>query len=122
MADEMRDELESLERQGWDALCDGSSSEHYGRVMTSDGQMVLANGQAMNRDEVVAALQDAPTWDGYEISGLRLVTTGRDSAALVYRGTAHRDGEPPFVGLMTSVYVQVTGSWRLALYTQTPVP
>ena len=122
MADEMRDELESYGTPRLGSLCDGSGSEYYGRAMTSDGQMVLANGQAMNRDEVVAASGDAPTWDGYEISALRLVTTGRDSAALVYRGTAHRDGEQPFVGLMSSVYVQVTGSWRLALYTQTPVP
>jgi hypothetical protein len=121
MSDELRDELESLERSGWDALCDGTASDFYGRLMTSDALMVLATGRAMTRDEVVSALRDAPPWGGYDMADLRLVTTGQDSAALVYRGTALRDGEVAFVGSMTSVYVRVAGSWRLALYTQTPV-
>lgn len=121
MADELLETLEALERRGWDALCDGTASRFYGETMTSDGLMVLANGAAMTRDEVVAALRDAPPWGGYEMSDVRLVTTGRDSAAIVYRGTAQRDGAVAFVGTMTSVYVEVTGAWRLALYTQTPV-
>jgi len=121
MADELRDALEDLERQGWDALCEGTGSDCYGRVMTSDGQMVLANGMSMTRDEVVGALRQAPTWDGYEMTDLRLVTTGQDGAALVYRGTAKRDGEPDVVCRMSSVYARINGTWRLALYTQTPV-
>ena len=121
MGDELRDRLESLERSGWDALCDGTASDFYGRLMTSDGLMVLANGQVMTRDDVVSALRDAPPWGGYDMADLRLVTTGQDSAALVYRGTALRDGDVAFEGTMTSVYVQVTGSWRLALYSQTPL-
>ncbi len=120
MSDELRDQLESLERSGWDALCDGSASDFYGRLMTSDGLMVLANGRSMTRDDVVSALRGAPPWGGYEMADLHLVTTGQDSAALVYRGTALRDGEVAFEGTMTSVYVRVAGSWRLALYTQTP--
>jgi hypothetical protein len=121
MSDDLRDELEALERQGWDALCEGSASDFYGRVMTSDGQMVLANGMAMNRDDVVRSLRGAPPWDGYEIADLRLVTTGEEGAALVYKGTARRSGSPEVVCIMSSVYVRVNGTWRLALYTQTPV-
>ncbi len=121
MADELLDTLEALERAGWDSLCDGTASDFYGRTMTSDAMMVLANGAAMTRDQVVTALRDAPPWGGYEIADLRLVTTGRDGAAIVYRGTARSDGEVAFVGMMSSVYVEVNGAWRLALYTQTPV-
>ena len=120
MSDDLRDELEALERQGWDALCDGSASDFYGRVMTSDGQMVLANGMTMNRDDVVRALRDAPPWDGYEIADLRLVTTGEEGAALVYNGTAKSAGND-VVCVISSVYVRVNGTWRLALYAQTPV-
>lgn len=120
MADELLDTLAALERRGWQALCEGTSAEFFGRVMTSDGIMVLANGQAMTRHEVVTSLRDAPTWDGFEMSDVRLVTTGRDGAAIVYRGAASR-GDTEFAALMSSVYVDVTGTWRLALYTQTPV-
>ncbi len=41
---------------------------------------------------------------------------------MVYTGTARRDGQPDFTAVMSSVYVVVDGRWRLALYTQTPVP
>jgi Domain of unknown function (DUF4440) len=122
MSDELLETLDAIERQGWDSLCDGTASDFYGKVMTSDGFMVLANGAALTRDQVVSALRDAPTWSGYQMSDIRLVTTGGDSAALVYKGTAERDGEDAFVGTMSSVYVRINGTWRLALYTQTPRP
>jgi hypothetical protein len=121
MSDELLETLDALERQGWDALCDGTASDFYGKAMTSDGFMVLANGAALTRDQVVTALRDAPPWSGYQMSDVRLVTSGRDSAALVYKGTAERDGQDPFVATMSSVYVRINGTWRLALYTQTPV-
>ena len=122
MTADLLDALDALERRGWDSLCDGTASRFYGDLMTSDGLMVLADGTARTRDEVVSSLQGAPPWNGYQLTDVRLVGTGRDSAALVYRGTGLRDHEPPFAALMTSVYVRVDGSWRLALYTQTPVP
>jgi hypothetical protein len=122
MSDELRDALEELERAGWNALCDGTGSEFYGDLMTTDAAMVLADGAVLTRPAVVDSLRGAPPWDGYELRDLRLVTTGRDGAALVYRARARRDGAPDFVAAMSSVYVRVDGRWRLALYTQTPQP
>ncbi len=110
-----------LERKGWDSLCDSTGDAFYGEVMTDDAVMVLANGEVMDRAAVVAALGQAPPWRSYEISDLRFVDTGADSAALVYVGSAYRDeAGPAFVGLMSSVYVMRDGKWRLALYQQTP--
>lgn len=122
MADELLDALESIEQLGWRSLCDGTAAEFYGQLMTSDGAMVLAEGQVLTRDEVVRSLREAPTWDDYRIERVRLVTAGRESAALVYQGTGLRDGQPAFVAWMSSVYVRLDGAWRLALYAQTPVP
>ena len=52
---------------------------------------------------------------------MQTVPVGDDAAALVYVGTGHRDADnPPFVGVMTSVYVRRDGDWKLALYQQTP--
>ncbi len=124
MADQhLQATLLDLERQGWDSLCDSTGDEFYGQAMTEDAVMVLANGEVMDRDTVVAALGQAPPWRTYDISDPRLVQTGPDSAALVYRGSAYRDAdEPAFIGLMSSVYVRRNAEWRLALYQQTPVP
>jgi hypothetical protein len=116
------DELIELERAGWTSLCNGTGDDFYGQTMTSDGVMVLANGTVMARDDVVAALGQAPPWSSYDMDDIQVVRIGEDSAALVYVGTGHRDGEPPFVGVMSSVYVKRNGRWKLALYQQTPRP
>jgi len=115
------DDVLELEHAGWASLCDGTGSEFYGDLMTQDGVMVLANGTVMTRNDVVDALRQAPAWAGYEIDDVRLVQLGPDSTAIVYVGTGRRkDDDPPFVGVMTSVYVRRDGDWKLALYQQTP--
>ncbi|HET6301206.1 nuclear transport factor 2 family protein [Microbacterium sp.] len=114
-------ELLRLEMAGWESLCDGSGDDFYGRIMTDDGVMVIADGTVLDRDAVVESLRDAPAWSTYEISDERVVSLGADAAALVYTGKASRPGdEAPFTAAMSSVYVKVSGEWRLALYQQTP--
>ena len=120
---DLQSALLALERQGWDSLCNSTGDAIYGQVMTEEAVMVMANGEVMDRDSVVAALGQAPPWRTYEISDVRLVPTGSDSVALVYRGTAYREAdEPAFIGLMSSVYVRRSDEWRLALYQQTAIP
>lgn len=117
------DELLHLERTGWDSLCESTGADFYGALMLPEAVMVLANGMVMDRNTVVSALAQSPPWRAYEISGVRLVVLDDDSAALVYVGTAYRDGdEPAFVGAMSSVYHRVDGVWKLALYQQTRKP
>ncbi len=74
--------------------------------MTDDALMVLANGAVMDRGAVTAALGQAPPWRSFELSDARgCRAPERTTAALVYIGTAERDGaDEPFVGAMSSVY------------------
>ena len=111
------EDLERLERAGWDALCAGTGSDFYGTLMTADGVMVLAHGMVLDRDDVVASLGEAPPWASYSLSELRVVPLGDDASALVYRADAARPGTE-FSALMTSVYVRRDGEWRLAVYQQ----
>jgi hypothetical protein len=120
MTNDTLQELLAVERAGWDALCDGSAVRFYGDAMTEDAVMVLANGAVLDRAAVVDSLASAPPWDRYALEDVRLVPVDADTSVLVYRGTAHRDGSPAFVAAMSSVYVRRSGSWRLALYQQTP--
>jgi hypothetical protein len=115
------DTLLEIERSGWDALCEGSAADFYGRVMLDDAVMVLGNGQVMTRGDVVRALGDARAWSSYEIDDAHAFPIGDGAAAVVYRGTGYRDGADPFVGAMASVYVDTGDDWKLALYQQTPV-
>lgn len=131
MADNVGDMLDSdlratlvdVERLGWDSLCDSTGADFYGKIMTEDAVMVLANGAVMDRSAVVDALRQAPPWRRYDISDARLIEAGPDSVVLVYVGSAYRGGDDPdFVGAMSSVYVRRGDDWRLALYQQTPMP
>ncbi|WP_217637040.1 nuclear transport factor 2 family protein [Geodermatophilus telluris] len=123
MEQQVTEELLALERAGWDALCAATGADFYGGVMADDGLMVLADGSVLDRPTVVAALGQSPPWHRYELTDVRVVAAGDGAAALVYTGRAWRDADgDPFTGAMTSLYVRVGGRWRLALYTQTPVP
>lgn len=115
--------LLDLEHQGWRSLCDSTGADFYGRIMTGDGVMVLAHGQVFDRQAVIDSLNDAPPWRTYALTDERLISLSDDHAILVYTGRGYRDGDAPaFVALMTSVYTRHDGSWRLALYQQTPIP
>ena len=120
MAEQLTESLLDLERRGWDSLCDGTGSAFYGALMTEDATMVLATGEVLGRDEVVDTLSGAPPWGSYSLSDVRLVMAGA-GAALVYTGSAGREGGEPFVAAVASVYVVTDDGWRLALHTQTPV-
>lgn len=119
----MRDEVLDLEHQGWRSLCDSTGADFYGRIMTSDGVMVLAHGQVLDRNAVIDSLNEAPPWRSYDITDERFLALSQDHVILVYTGRAYRDDhELAFTALMASVYVRQEGAWRLALYQQTPIP
>ena len=116
-------EILRLEHAGWASLCQGTGADFYGRLMTADAVMVLSHGFVLDRDAVIASLDDAPPWRNYEISEDRLIEVGEDTAILVYTGRASRgEGAPAFHALMSSVYTRRDGQWRLTLYQQTSVP
>ncbi|MEO0948304.1 MAG: nuclear transport factor 2 family protein [Cyanobacteria bacterium J06641_5] len=120
--DDTFDELLAIEHAGWRALCNGTASQFYRDIMTDNGQMILANGVVMDRDRVVESLRDAPPWDGYDIQDAKLIVLQEQTAAIVYAGTGRRDRGNDFVAIMSSVYTRIDNKWRLALYTQTPIP
>lgn len=114
----------TLERQGWQSLCNSSGADYYGRLMTDDGVMVLAHGQVFSRQDVIDSLNEAEPWRSYDIDEERLIPLGDSAALLVYRGTAYRgdDPTPAFEAVMSSVYVRDGAGWALASYQQTPIP
>jgi len=116
------DQVLRLERRGWESLCRGNGAAVYGQLMTDDAVMVLAHGLVLDRAAVIASLDEAPTWDRYEIADQRLIQAGDACVILVYTGRAWRAEEPEFHALMSSVYRRLDGGWRLALYQQTVVP
>ena len=126
MADNVGDMLDSdlratlvdVERLGWDSLCDSTGADFYGKIMTEDAVMVLANGAVMDRSAVVDALRQAPPWRRYDISDARLIEAGLDSVVLVYVGSAYRDGDD----LISSVRCRASTSGEATNGASSPGP
>ena len=119
MSDLTLDNLLDLERRGWDSLCNAEGGSYFGNLMTADALMILVNGWVLDRPSVIQSLNASPQWDTYAIDDVLLVPVSDTSAALVYRATAGRTGEEPFVALMSSHYCLTQDAIKLALYQQT---
>lgn len=114
------DNLLALEDAGWRSLTNRTGGTFYGEIMTDDGIMILVNGMIMDRDAVAGGLNYAPPWDSYEITEPRLIPLTDNAATLVYRSSSRR-GEDTFDALMSSTYVLIDDSPKLAIYQQTTI-
>lgn len=118
-----RDDLLALERDGWESLCRAEGALFYRGLLTVDAVMILPDGTILERASIIERFTKCPTWVGFELSDVRLVPAGADSAALVYHAVATREGhEEPFVALIASVYRVVDGKPLLAIVQHANTP
>jgi hypothetical protein len=111
----VEDELMTLERGFWDAIND---PDYYREHMADEGLAVFSIG-VMGKDAAIASTsgQDMATWTDVALSNVRVLEVGDDAAALVYKGSAKRDGQP-YSANASSVYVRRNGLWQLILHQQ----
>jgi hypothetical protein len=115
------EELLRLEDEGWRALCTDRGAEFYAEHLTDDAVMILPVGE-MDRATALRTIEAAEPWAGYRIDEPEVRGFGPGAAAVVYGVEARRQREEePYRALMTSVYVEQGGRWRLALHQQTPL-
>jgi hypothetical protein len=113
--------LLELETEGWEALSSDRGADHYDAALTDDAVMVVP-GTVLSREDALTGIREAPPWSDFRIEDPRVVRLGADAAALTYRATASRAGQPPYVAIMTTAFVRSGTSWKVALHQQTPVP
>jgi hypothetical protein len=108
------DELLRIERE-----LGAGSGDTYRKHLTEDA-VVVVPGAAITREQTALAIDATPGWDEFEITDERVVPLTDDSAILTYRWSSRR-GDETYEALMSSVYVNRDGEWKLALHQQTPV-
>jgi hypothetical protein len=113
--------LLGLEEQGWQALSSPDPVEVCEEWLADDAVLIVS-GMVIDRATFLQALADEQPWASHHIEEPRAVRLTDDSAGLIYRVTAHRDGQPEFAALMTSVYINRNDRWQLVLHQQTPMP
>jgi hypothetical protein len=115
------DELVDLERQGWDALTDGTAVEFYGRLLADDALFVVP-GMVLDRAQTLASWGDGPSWRSYAFTDERVSHLGDDTALVTYDGTATRLDGSTYRARFTTIYRRDGRSWRLRFHQQTPPP
>lgn len=95
-------------------------SAHSASAGVAPGMLVSTpkQGRGPVRDETIAALQSAPPWKSYEMTGplvveLRVGWASSSTAS----GRSVRDGEP-FSAVVSSTFVRESDDWKLPFHQQ----
>ena len=117
----MANELVVLETEGWHALSTGpdEATAFYSRVLAREPVIVLTNGLRITSREEIIASMGGPPWTSFEIIEPLESFLGPGVGFLTYKVRADRDGTP-YTALLSSVYAQEDGDWKLALHQHTP--
>jgi hypothetical protein len=118
--DQLERMLLALEDEGWEALSGDRGAAFYDEILTPHALMVVP-GMVLTKERAMKEIEAGGPWAEFRIEDPLVVRLTEQSAALTYRATARRDNEPERVALMTSVYVENGGSWKLAFHQQTPI-
>lgn len=114
-----KDQLQSLEREGWDALTRGRARQFYDEVLAADAVMVFRFG-VMEREDAIDAMTESPPWDDYRFDDVSVHDLGAGVAVIAYRVHAEREGERPFDARLASTYARTARGWRMVMHQQSP--
>ncbi|HEX6311290.1 MAG TPA: nuclear transport factor 2 family protein [Acidimicrobiia bacterium] len=112
--------LLALDCDAWRALSSDRAADFFADVLTPHAIMVFP-GTVLTKERALKEIDAAPPWAAFRIEDPHVVRFTERSAVITYRATAHREGQPEYVALMSSTYVENARAWKLALHQQTPI-
>ena len=113
-----KESLLELERQFWNA-----DEEFYQETLSTDAVMVFPEPTGiLERSAVLESLTGTDRWGRIEFDEERVIEVDDNIFQLVYRAVAERsDDGSKYTALITTTYVEASGSWRLVSHQQTPI-
>jgi Domain of unknown function (DUF4440) len=110
------DDLLALEREFWTG-----DADFYRRHLSDHAVMVFPEpAGVLTREQVLEAIASGPRWAEVQMEEPRVVSLTSETAILTYKATARREGDTnPYVALVSSVYVNGDGRWKLAFHQHT---
>lgn len=115
--------LSELETQGWEALSTGkeTAQEFYRSLLTDDAVMVFPGGILLRGNDAILESIGSQLWKSFHFEETQTVALAENAGAITYKVTARREGSATYIALISSLYVQRDGQWKLALHQQTPI-
>jgi hypothetical protein len=110
-------DLLDLERQFWKG-----DADFYRRHLSDHAVMVFPEpAGVLPRDRILETIASAPRWNDVRIEHARVAWPTPETALLIYKAAARRAGDAnDYVALVSSVYINQDGSWKLAFHQHTP--
>jgi hypothetical protein len=113
------DQAWQLEQDSWAAVAAGDAATFFSKTMTDDAFVVVPDA-VLGRNELVARLQEPPSWQRYALADERLVLLDGETVLVSYRVTTDGDDVPGYRGHVTTMYRWLDGGWALAFRQHTP--
>ncbi|MEX0808734.1 MAG: DUF4440 domain-containing protein [Dongiaceae bacterium] len=110
-------ELASLERQFWT-----KGAEFY-RAHLDDECLVAFTEMVgvMSRDQIAATVGDGQRWKDVAFDVKGVLRLDDAAAILTYEASAKREDGDRYRALVSSLYVNRDGEWKMAFHQQTPM-
>ena len=89
------------------------------RILAEEATVVVP-GATMDKAQTVEAMRQGQGWDGFSFDNPRRLEPSAGCAGLVYLFSGRRGGST-YRAVLTSLYVERNGRWRLIFHQQTPL-
>lgn len=115
-------ELLELEEESWKALAspeEGTAQRFYTALLDDDAVMAFPGGMLVSGKANILGSFSAQPWKSFQFKEQRVLRLSEDVGIVVYKVTAHREGNDPYTALISSAYARHDGQWKLVLHQQT---
>ncbi len=114
----LKETLMALEEQFWEAS--SAANTNLIRSYLTENALTVGVFGILNKETTVAVNEGQPPFSFWHIDDEpQILQLTEDSAVVVYKTTARREGREQFTVIMSSTYVNQDGSWKLAFHHQT---
>jgi hypothetical protein len=109
-----KEDLLAIEKGFW-----FEGAEYYNQHITDEAVFVFP-GMRLGKEDGVAAADQAPRWDNLDLTDEKLIEITEDVVALTYRAKGQREGQPPYIGNISTVYRLENGEPKMIFHQHTP--
>ena len=118
---DLKETLMVLEQQFWEAS--SAADVELIRGYLTDDALVTGSFGVLDKETTIAGAEGQSPFVFWRIEDEpQLLQLTENSAVIIYKASAQREGCDPFTVQMSSTYVNLNGAWKLAFHHQTPLP
>lgn len=117
---DLKETLMALEEKFWEA----SSAANISliREYLTDDALAVGTFGILDKETTIAINEGQPPFLFWRIERApQILQLTTESAIVIYKATAQREGREPFTVMISSTYVNRNGSWKLVFHHQTPL-